>query len=173
MKKFFAVILMLLLTVALCGCDFLKDVNDMAENPVAKPKTFEAEGISIELTTDFLQMGFVDEDYDFIIGDKTLTVMGEKWLNSETELGDFTVNEFAEYHRFLLEQINPTELSDLDGIPTMQYKTPADDGGNITAAVTYYKTEDCFWVVTFAADSEKFSKIYDDICKYAKSIVVK
>lgn len=172
MKKLFAILLTLSLMFAVCGCDFLKDAADLAANPIAQAKTFEVEGISIDLTTDFLQMDFVNEDYDFIIGDKTLTIMGEKFLNSETELGEFTVNEFAEYHRFLLEKINPTELSDLGGIPTMQYTTSSDDGGNITAAVMYYKAEDCFWVITFAADSEKFSKIYDDICEYAESVEV-
>lgn len=168
MKKILAVLMAILLIFTLCACDFLKDVKDMAENEVAQPKTFEAEGISIGLTTDFLQMDFVDKDYDFIFGDKTLTVMGEKWLNSETELGDFTVAEFAEYHRFLLEKINPTALSDLEGIPTMQYTTE-----DITAAIMYYKATDCFWIVTFACDSDKFTNIYDDITQYAKSVVVK
>ena len=100
MKKFFAVLMVVLLTFSLCGCDFLKDVSDMAQNKVAQAKTFEFDGLSIDLTTDFMRMNFVDEDYDFIVGTVGITIMGAKWLNSETELGDFTVTEFAEYHRF-------------------------------------------------------------------------
>ena len=172
MRKIFATLMAVYLIFSLCGCDFLKDVSDKAANDVAKPKTFEMDGVSIELTTDFLQMDFVDEDYDFIIGDETLTIMGEKWLNSDTELGDFTVQEFAEYHRFLLEKVNPTILNDMDGIPTMKYTTSKNKDEDITAAVMYYKADDCFWIITFACNSDEFLKIYNDICEYAKSVKV-
>ena len=172
MKKLIAVILAVCFIFSLSGCSFLKDVSDMAQNEIPQAKTFKADGLSIDLTTDFLQMDFVDKDYNFIIGNDDLTVMGEKWLNSDTELGDFTVGEFAEYHRFLLEKINPTILNDMDGIPTMKYTTTADDGGEITAAVMYYKSDDSFWIVTFAADTDKFLKLYDEICTYAKSVKV-
>ena len=173
MRKITAIIITFLLAFAFCGCTTLKDVGDYVENDQPKPKTFEYDGISIDLTADFLRMDFVDEDCDFIIGDGDLTIMGEKWLNSETELGDFTVQEFAEYHRFLLEKINPTILSDLDGIPTMKYTTTGDDGKDITAAVMYYKAKDCFWILTFATDSDIFLKTYDDISEYAKSVKIK
>ncbi len=172
MKKILAVLMALCLIFSLCGCDFLKDVSDKAANDVAKPKTFEMDGVSIELTTDFLQMDFVDEDYDFIIGDETLTIMGEKFLNSETDFGDFSAQEFAEYHRFLLENINPTIISDLEGIPTMKYTTTKDDGKEITASLMYYKAKDCFWILTFATDSDKFLKLNKDINEYAKSVKV-
>lgn len=172
MKKFITVILAVCFIFSLSGCSFLKDVSDMAQNEIPQAKTFKADGLSIDLTTDFLNMDFINKEYNFIIGNDDLTVMGEKWLNTETELGDFTVGEFAEYHRFLLEKINPTILNDMDGIPTMKYTTTADDGGEITAAVMYYKATDGFWIVTFAADTDKFLKLYDEICTYAKSVKV-
>ena len=173
MKKFFAVLMAVLLTFTVCGCDFLKDVSDMVQNEVAQAKTFEFDGLSIDLTTDFMRMNFVDEDYDFIVGTGELTIMGEKWLNSDTGLEEFTASEFAEYHRFLLEKANPTELTDLQGIPTLQYETTGDDGAVIKAAVMYYKSTDGFWLVTFAGNSDDFEKAYNDICVYAQSVNIK
>ena len=57
MKKILAVILTFAcLAISLSGCTFLKDATDLVLNDEAKAKTFEFDGISIELTTDFLRM---------------------------------------------------------------------------------------------------------------------
>ena len=68
MKKFITVILAVCFILSLSGCSFLKDVSDMAQNEIPQAKTFKADGLSIDLTTDFLNMDFVDKDYNFIIG---------------------------------------------------------------------------------------------------------
>lgn len=76
MKKVLSVLMVLCLVVSLAGCDFLKDVADSAK--VEEPKTFEFDGISIELTTNFLRMEFISDEYDFIVGDEILSVFGIK-----------------------------------------------------------------------------------------------
>lgn len=172
MKKVLAILMAFAMIFCVCGCNFAKDIKDKMDNDVPQPKTFEDTGISIELTTDFLRMDFVDEDYDFIIGNEIITIMGEKWSNNETGFEEFGLYEFAEYYRLLFESVNPTIVSDMEGIPTIKYTTTKKDGGDITAAVMFYESADSFWAVTFATDSDEFLKNYDDICKYAKSVKV-
>lgn len=157
------------LMFSLCGCAFLRDVADSTVNNDEKAKVFDFEGLSIELTTDFLRMDFISEDYDVIVGDGEITVMGIKMLNEETQLGDLTVMEFAQNFRSQMEANNPTEITEIDGIPTMQYvSTEGDDVQKI--AVMYYKASDCFWILCFAVEADDFAENYNDICKYAKTV---
>lgn len=170
MKKLLSVLMAVCLMLSLCGCNFLKDVADMSANGTPKTKTFEFDGLSIELTTDFLQMDFIDEEYDFIVGSEKLTITGIKMLHSDTQFQDFTVSEFADYFRFSMDIENPTELTDLDGIPTMQYTAPSDDGEDQRVAMMYYKADDAFWILCFVTPADKFEGMYDKICKYAKTV---
>ena len=170
-KRILILAMTLSLAIAFCGCDFLKDVAD--SSIIERSKTFDLDGVSIELTTEFLRMDFISEDFDFIIGDGTVTIMGVKVENGENDLGELTVLEFAEYFRSLMEENDPTEITDIDGIPMMQYSSTDDDGDAQTVAVMYYKAADCFWTVCFSASSEDFDEVYDDICKYAKTVECK
>jgi len=169
MKKVISVLVAVLLLLSLCACDLLSDAIDSVENEEAKPKTFTYEGISIELTTDFLRMDFISEEYDFIVGDDLLAVMGMKVTFDDTDISNYTVKEFAENFHQVFEENNPTELTDIDGIPVFQYRV-IDDEDDQTMAVTFHKAEDCFWLVMFGADTAEFSKVYPDICKYAKTV---
>ena len=170
MKKLISVCLAVMLCFTLCSCDFMQDVVDFASNMEnAQSKTFEFDGLSIELTTSFLRMDFISEEYDFVVGDGTVTVMGMKMLNADTDLGDLTVKGFAENFRSLMEDSDPTEITEIDGIPTMNYTAPSDDGDQ-TIAVMFYKGSDCFWAVCFGCYADIFTDTYGDICKYAKTV---
>ena len=169
MKRLLVVLLAVCMTFSLCACTFAKDVADSTLNIKAKAKTFEFDGISIELTTDFMRMDFISEEYDFIVGTETLTLMGIKMDNGETALGDMPVKDFAENFRSLMLDSNPTKITLIDNIPTMQY-TASEDGEEQTIAVMFYKASDCFYVLCFGADSEDFNEQYEDICKYAKTV---
>ena len=169
MKKIFSVVIVLVLCLSLCGCAFMRDIADSSMNIKEKAKTFQFDGLSIELTTDFLQMDFISEDYDFIVGNEDLTVMGIKMPNGETDIGDYTVDEFAEHFRNMMIDSNPTEIIKIDGIPSMQY-TSNDGDDTQTVGVMYYKGSDCFWILCFATESDDFVENYNDICKYAKSV---
>ena len=170
MKKIISICISLILCLTLCSCDFMQDVMDLAESVGnVQSKTFEFDGLTIELTTGFLRMDFISDDYDFVVGDGTVTVLGVKSDHDDTELRDLTVMEYAELFRENMEEVNPTEIQEIDGIPTLQYAVDTDDGEQ-TFAVMYYKGTDCFWVVCFAAYTDIFPDNYDDICKYAKSV---
>lgn len=170
MKKILAVILALVcFMMCLSGCTFLKDVTDLVLNDEAKAKTFEFDGISIELTTDFLRMDSLKEDYDFAVGSETVSVLGLKMLDSETEMGNASVKEFAEEFHSLVEELGAEEITEIDGIPTFKYQSTEEDE-EITLALTFYRGKDCFWIVFFSAESENFDGLYSDICKYAKTV---
>ena len=78
MKKVLALFMVICFMTTLCGCTFLKDVSDLSGKE--EPKTFQFDGVSIELTTEFLRMDFISKDYDFVVGTDDLTVMGERRL---------------------------------------------------------------------------------------------
>ncbi|MBE6740206.1 MAG: hypothetical protein E7565_07800 [Ruminococcaceae bacterium] len=167
MKKVIAVLMCICFVFTLCGCTFLKDVADSAG--IEKPKVFEYEGVSIELTTDFFRMDdLLSEDYDFVIGDGDVTVMGVKAVLDDA--GQTTPDEFAELYRSVISQQNPTEVTELDGIPTFQFVMKENEEDDLKVAVMFYKGSGPIWVVTFATDVEDFNEHYEDICKFAKTV---
>ena len=168
MKKLLLLCLMLVLCLSLCSCDFLQDVVDRTANEEAESKVFEFDGLSIELTTDFLRMEITGTDYDFIVSDGTVTVMGMKMENAA--LNDLTATEFAEYFCSLIAESAPTDVTHVNDIPTAQYVGTDDEGDRQTIAMMFYKGADCFWLVCFGAESEIFSDVYAAICHYATSV---
>lgn len=168
MKKFLAIIMVVVLSLSFCGCDFLKDVVDSTKGE--KAKTFDFEGISMELTTTYLRMEFISEQYDFIVGNETVSIFGMKVPCSEDELNALSVSEYAQNFHDAMEQDNPTEVTLIDGIPSLQYTAVNEDDEEQTTAVMFYKGKDCFWVICFVTLSQEFEDNYDDICKFAKSV---
>ncbi len=133
------------------------------------PSFFDLDGISIELTSDFLRTDFVNEEFDFIVGTEYLTVMGIKVDDNGSGIIDYSVLEFAEQFRPLLESDDPSDITVTDGIPTFQYRS-VSDGIDQTNAVMFYKGSDCFWVVSFITSTDVFDGTYDEIIKYAKTV---
>ena len=169
MKKILSFLLVVCLLFSLSGCDFIADIADNAINDEVKPKTFEFEGISIELTTEFLRMDFISDDYEFVVGNGEISVFGMKLPFEETELGECSVQEIAEYFHSAMEEDKPTEVTQIDGIPTFQYSA-VEDGETQTIAVMMYKAKDCFWMLLFGGETDDFYDEYDEICRYAKSV---
>ena len=165
MKKLLALFMAICLVFSLCSCTFLKDVSD--SGGIEKPKIFEFDGISIELTTDFLRMDFISEEYDFVIGNDGLTVMGMKVPFEDNT--DISVMDYAETFHSAFSSYNPTKITQIEDIPTFQYVI-RDKDDDLRAAVTFYKGTDCFWVILFTEETDDFNEHYSDICKYAKSV---
>ena len=168
MKKLLLLCLMLVLCLSLCSCEFLQDVLDSTAHEEAENKVFEFDGLSIELTTAFLRMVIAGTNYDFIVGDGTVTVMGMKLENDA--LSDLTATEFAEFFCTLMEESTPTPVTHVNEIPTAQYVGTDDDGEQQTIAMMFYKATDCFWLVCFGAESDSFDDVYGEICHYATSV---
>lgn len=173
MKKLIAVLILVCMAVSVSACgsasEFTQDVIDSAVNKEVKSKTFEFDGGSIELNTGFYTMNFVSEDYDFILGDGTLTVMGKKQVYVNAEISKLTASEYASAQQENLASFSPTELTEVDGIPTFLCFSE-NEGGELVMSNWYFKTSEGFWCVIFAANKSVFDGLYEDICGYAKSI---
>ena len=167
MKKLLAAVIVFCLAFSVIGCNFVKDISDSAGK--VKAKTFEFDGISIELTTDFLRMDFLVEDYDFVVGNEDMAIMGTKILKDESGFDDYSLTEYAEYVYGEMEDLDPTGLTDVDGIPTVQYKS-VEDGEEQTVVMMFYEGTGCFWVLYFGGDTNEVDAHYNDICTYAKSV---
>ncbi len=166
MKKVIALFTVICLMTTLCGCALLKDIVDSTGRE--KPKTFEFDGVSIELTNQFFRMDFLSEDYDFVVGTDDITVMGVKAVVEDNE--EIPVIDYADFYRTAIAYKNPTEITEIDDVPTFQCVMDDEDGEDTRVAVMFYKGTDCFWVIFFAADTDDFSENYNDICKYAKTV---
>ena len=169
MKKVLAILMSFCLALSLCACNFVKDIADMAASDKAVKKTFEFEGISMELTTDFLRMDFVSEDYEFVVGDENIAIFGMKIDFEESDLSNYSALEFAKYFRDLMSEDNPTEVAEVEGIPSMQYAS-TEDGEEQTIILMFYKASDCFWILGFGVSFSDYEEFYPEIKGYAKTV---
>lgn len=165
MKKLVAVVLTVGLLFSLGACTFLKDVQDLGKGDVTE-KVFEFDDVSLTLSSDFIRMGFIDESYDFIVGNEVVAVYGLKAPFEDTELAEYTVAEYAELFSDQLEY--DATVSMVGEIPTVEYGE--DDMKMITA---FYKGDTCFWVIMFGVATEEYDASYPDICNYIKSVKCK
>ena len=172
MKKILAVMLSVCMLFCLCACDFAKDIADLAANDTPKDKTFDLDGISIELNTNFLRMDFLDkEEYDFIVGDENISIFGVKAPFEDTGLENCTVLEYTDlFYQQMTSLDIDAEIIEDNGIKMVKYTDIDGDGEESNYVVAFYKAQDYFWVITFAVDAKDYEQLYPDICKYVKSV---
>ncbi len=170
MKKLVLILLCVSMVLSLTACGFSKRIVEAAENKAETVKTFRCDDLSIELTNDFMTMNFIDDTYNFIWGSGDVTVMG---LYSEFEddiLQNMDVFEYAQAFRDNLSESDPSEVTLLDTIPTIEHTTIDEKGEKMIYLLAFYKAEHGIWLVTFGAEEDDYSEHYSDICKYAKTV---
>ena len=181
MKKIIAVILVVCMAASLCACnstsnlkDLTSDLKDSVQNLKPEAKTFEFDGASIDLNTDFLRMEFLEENFEFVVGDGDITVMGF-YLSAE-EFGvenadeNFSVTTLAAFYRgATAANGSPSELSEHSGIPYFEY-TETADGEEQTNLFTFYKTSEDFLVIIFAFDSASAETLRHTALGYAETV---
>lgn len=169
MKKIIVCFIAIIMVLSLCACDFAKDLIDSSLNITARAKTFQCGSLSIELNSEFLTMNFIDDSYDFIWGTDEITVMGIFSEFDKETLDNMTALDYATIFRDQIAHVDPTEIADLDGIPTMQYTTTEDDD-ETTVLIACYEATDGIWVVMFGVDADDYTEYYASICEYAKTV---
>lgn len=173
MKKLLAFALAICMLFSLTGCSFITDLSDSVNNIIPDEKTFEFEGVSIKLNTDFLRMEFVDEDYDFIVGDGDVTVMGQKVPLNELELefGDIDAKRYAELClESLAVNYECTELSEHKNIPYFEYVTGYEDDEKQINLTVFYETSDAFLIMVFAFSANDAEKLRPISLSYAETV---
>lgn len=172
MKKLLAFALTICMLFSLTGCNLVADLSDSVNNTTPTEKTFDFDGLSIDLNTDFLRMEFIDDSFDFIVGDGDVTVMGIKVPFEGEDYSNITALDYAELFRDALTENAPTEVTSVSDIPQFEYATAQDDGAEQTNMVTVFKAEDCFWVVQFAFLSGDANDLRPLAQSYAETIEV-
>ena len=171
MKRIIGIVICVAMIFSLSSCAFFEDILTRSVNIVEKEKVFTFEDISITLTTDFMTMDFISEDYSFIWGDGDVTVMGMEAFVGKEYMENITAEDYAVVFEDELEGTESDDIGDLNGIPTIKYEAESD-GELYRYLVCIYETADGFWVVMFGSEEDIYEKQYENICTYAKSVKI-
>lgn len=152
MKKRNLIALLLCAVMLLaCGCS-------------AKPKTFTASGMSIELTEDFTEKEMVG--FTAVYQSKDVFVFA---LKEEFEiLGDsMDLDEYAD----LVLQANgmDADVKHDNGHTYFTFEKTVT-GKDMTYTAVLFKADDAYWMVQFACLSSDYDKLEDTIFGYADSV---
>ena len=168
MKKLICLLLALILSLSLCACDAIEEIREIGEKLNAK--TFTEGNFSIELTQDFFRLDFLAEDFDFAIGSEDITIFGIHMDYSHSDPFSLSAWEYAEAIREGMNSENVTEVTDLEGIPTMQYTAVDDDGDEMAFVYAVYEASDGFWLVQYGFESDDYYELYPLVRQYALSV---
>lgn len=128
------------------------------------PQTFSREGMSITLTSDFMyvpQENFTacygNEDYSVLAIKEEFSLFSEK----------ITLDEYAD---LVLAEMPDVELTEYEGLQCFEYAAEGGGGVEYCYFATVFETEDAFWLIQFATETEKYEEIFPDFVQWAKTI---
>lgn len=168
MKKFFSLLIVSILLFSLCSCDSLEDALDALD--AAKIKTFQVENLSIDLNENFYRMDRLAEQFDFCISSEDMVIFGSRVDFAENDLSGVSLWDYAEAFRNNMDQSTMSELTDLNGIPTMQYEAYDNDNEKQIVFIALYEASDCFWMLQFISEKDDFRENAPLIHQYAQSV---
>ncbi len=164
MKKLICICLVLILSMSLCACDAAEEILELSGKLNAK--TFTVDGLSIDLTRDFIRLDFLAEDFDFAIGSEDITILG----TNMGDAGDMSAWDFAVALREGMSNETVTEVADLEGIPTMLYTVIDDDGEEMTFMYAIYEASEGLWLLQFGFETDDYNELYPLVKQYALSV---
>lgn len=169
MKKMICILLALMLMLSFSACD---SVENTLETLVltASAKTFTIDNLSIELTRDFMRMDILVPDTDFCISSEDVVIAGWRIDFDENDAEDITAWDYAAAFREAMEEPTMTQITALEGIPTMQYKSVDADGDSQTVFIAVYESSQCLWLLEFIFDLEDYDELYPQVEQYALSV---
>ena len=167
MKKILCILLALSLMLCFSACD---SVENTLETLVltANAKTFTVDELTLELTRDFMRMDILVPDTDFCISSGDVVIAG--WRSALTQDDRLSAWDYAESFRQVMQEPTMTAVTDLHGIPTMQYRTLDADGEAQTVLVAVYEGAQCLWLVEYVFDQEDYDELYPTVEQYALSV---
>ena len=63
-----------------------------------------------------------------------------------------------------------SEISQLNGIPVMQYESQNSDGEDSVVYLAIYEASDRFWILSFITDADDFTELRPTIEQYMCSV---
>lgn len=159
MKKFFA--LLLAMVLAMAGCGLLE----------AKEETFSKDGLTITLTNRFREYDATAEGYSVAYDSATVAVfaMQEQKADFATMGLEPTLEEYAQ---LVIEANDFDSTVSLDNNLVSFTYEGSNEGVTYTYLACVYETEEAYWLVQFACEADKYENLQADILKYAQSVIV-
>lgn len=171
MKRIISILVCVAILASLSSCAFVKDLMTRSVNLLEREKEFVFEDLSITLTTSFMTLDFINDEFSFIWGDGNVTVMGIEVDVGEEMIKEVSTEDYAAVYASELEGVSEDDIGDLNGIPTILYSVDNGDGV-FTYLICFYETSDSFWVVMLGSEEDIYEEEYDNICKYAASVQI-
>lgn len=158
MKKLLKRILVLTIAVAtfvFAGC-------------FGSPKTFSKEGMSIELTDQFVEKEYISMTCYYESPEMIVTVLKEEFsLNPSVE--SWTLTKYAQTV-VSVNGLTDVEISKSEqGYAFFEYSKTVS-GKDYTYFATCHKSEDAFWLIQFACFTKNYDSQKSNMEKYADSI---
>lgn len=158
MKKILSLLLFTVLLSSLFGC------------MGATEKVFEKSGMSITLSTDFIEKDHIS--YTCIYDSKNIAVYTLKeefsMLNVDSE---YLLDDYAELV-ILANQLEDSEVMHKDNLTYFTYEKSAN-GKDVSFYAFVFKGNDAFWLIQFACEQKNTDKLEQDIFKYASTVTIK
>ena len=160
MKKILALITVIVMSLSLASCSLF----DVRNSP---KKTFEADGMSITLTTAFSEEDY--EGYTACYDSHQVAVFVLKEDVDDFEDG-LTLEEYADL-LVLANADSGAEKSKEKDMITMEYEAVSgEDNEKYTYFGVVYEGSDAFWMVQFVCKSSKYEDFKPDFIKWAESV---
>lgn len=162
MRRLITAMLSLVMLFSFMGCN--KRVYE------AKAKTFSKDGLTITLTEAFSESKY--EGYTLACDSGEVAFFALKESFAEYEGLEYaTLEEYAENVCLANADREPGEITEIDGIPTMEYSFY-----NETSKQTYkylvamFKGPDAFWLVHFACKNTEYETYRSHFVEWVKSV---
>lgn len=138
------------------------------------PQTFEADGVSITLNDSFWESELEGYDVCCESMDSTVVALKESFADFP-EAEEYTIDEYAQ---LVIKNTANGALTDInvqhkDDLTYFVYDHTDEYYNDYTSYVCVYKTDDAFWIVSFAAYKEDFEEYLPLFENWAKSVEFK
>lgn len=158
MKRFFAMLMALVMMLSLCACGAAAD------------KVFTCGDLSITLTTGFKESSVEGQDAFYESRSVGVTVVEDAKANIAG--GDtMTKKEYGELVIELSERESLLGVTELDDLTYFSYVS-AVDSDSYTYEAYIYESADAFWLVQFFCLTDNYSKHIDSFRNWARTVTV-
>ncbi len=128
------------------------------------PQTFSREGMSITLTSDFMYVP--QENFTACYGNEHYSVLA---IKEEFSLFPEKIT-LDEYAGFVMAELSDVELTEYEGLKCFEYAAEGGGGVEYCYFATVFETDDAFWLIQFATQTEKYEEIFPTFVEWAKTI---
>ncbi len=162
MKKILCFFLCALLVFALASCTPLPNARDGVETE------FIIDDLKITLTDSF-EPSKADGHSGCYSANDVMVIFDKETVES---LEDTDIETLSDYVNAILEKtedLNVSEITDVGNITYIEYTNETEDD-KYSFFVSFYKSEDAFWMLQFSSRESDYADYRPDFVKWAKSV---